>query len=337
MGSYLSGETTQWVPDSSILKLRIIEQSIQQEEFQHAKTLLDNYNPQFYVEKDFKSVYSAWVDYKLQSFWDTLGGYNLSYDTFWVDSENFIIDSTVTDSQSFIFRESSLQDSIVQLLEVIASKDGVKISPASYSARSILFAHRQLEFFDAPMPVYPSIQGVLLGSCVDSIALSYPVKLFNEFDSFTGIEGSFTDSGRFYLDGYRLNELDSNIQYYLKFNVTDTSYITSATASLLTLIYNTTHVYDCDNGIPNLKSVRFKNDNYMIQAQPNPSIDDLYLQYMPGLWKLQVTDNSGKVYYTLEGQNDVQLDMRHLLPGMYLVQVENSKTGKIQTLRIAKI
>ena len=60
MGSYLSGETTQWVPDSSILKLRIIEQSIQQEEFQHAKTLLDNYNPQFYVEKDFKSVYSAW-------------------------------------------------------------------------------------------------------------------------------------------------------------------------------------------------------------------------------------------------------------------------------------
>jgi hypothetical protein len=176
-----------------------------------------------------------------------------------------------------------------------------------------------------------------LGSCVDSIALSYPVKLFNEFDSFTGIEGSFTDSGRFYLDGYRLNELDSNIQYYLKFNVTDTSYITSATASLLTLIYNTTHVYDCDNGIPNLKSVRFKNDNYMIQAQPNPSSDALYLQYMPELWKLKVADNSGKVYYTLEGQNDVQLDMRHLLPGMYLVQVENIKTGKIQTLRIAKI
>jgi hypothetical protein len=243
----------------------------------------------------------------------------------------------VTDSQSFIFRESTLQDSIVQLLEVIASKDGVKISPASYPARSILFAHRQLEFFDAPLPVYPSIQGVLLGSCVDSIALSYPVKLFNEFDSFTGIEGSFTDSGRFYLDGYRLNELDSNIQYYLKFNVTDTSYITSATASLLTLIYNTTHVYDCDNGIPNLKSVRFKNDNYMIQAQPNPSSDALYLQYMPQAWRLQIMDNTCKVWYSLEGRSDTQVEIGSLQSGMYIIVVEDSNTGKTQTLRIAKI
>ena len=335
IGSYLAGETEQIIDDSSIVKLRQIEIKIEEQNYQAAKTLLNSYNPVFSVENDFKTVYALWVENKLQGHWDTTGLYNISIDTFWIDQENFILDSTVIDSQRIVFHESTLSDSAVQLLTVIAAKDGVTTSPAAYPARSILFAQRQLEFFDAPLPIYPSIQGIV--NCNDTLTTSYRVEVYNELDSFTGIIETTQTNGKFYIDGYRLNELDTNLQYYLKILISDTSYIASNIASINDLAYGTPHIYDCSNSSPYLTHAMYENDNLMIQAVPNPSSEALYLQYMPQAWHLQIMDNTGKVWYGSEGRSDTQLNIGSLKSGMYIIVVEDSHTGKTQSLRIAKI
>ncbi len=331
MHDYFDASSDQWIADSSLLKLVKIESLIQKLNYNAALPELNFYFPTNSIELDFKTVYQIWVLNRLQNINTIIGTNAKIVDTVWTDSINYYIDTFSSDSAIYSINCAALNDSLVQILSNIAGQDAILKNPAAYPARAILWADRQLQFYDAPLQFYPNVTGYVTGSCLGGIDSGLFVGLFNNQDVYTGIGTKTTDSGFFLLNGQELKALDTTANYYLSTLLSDSSWINSSMATWHQLAFQSFNRLECAiSSNPLLKNVTQTAQRIIVS--PNPSADGFQLANMPQNWRLLVTSMDGRV--VLEKFSAGNFSLNRLTTGIYMLTIEDLKNHAISHIKI---
>lgn len=329
---YLSGNTSQQLVEPQISGIISIENQIRDENYTAAKTALNAYSPSNYIEADYKTVYNTWVDYKLNTPTNTIGSNKFQYDTIYTDSINFYIDTLIADNQYTVKYMTDFPDSLVSVLEPIARQSASNTNPAAVPARAILWAMKQLQYFDTLTPIYPNITGYVNETCATGSCIN--VYLKDSAHQYTGIQTVTQDSGFFAISGSLLQSLDSNKLYYLAAQLPDSTWVNTGMAKYTDLAFSSYHVLDCNNY--QVQSLKTNNAAAIgkIIINPNPTQGYINLSNMPADWLLEITDISGKNILSKQGKDNTVISLHLYTKGLYFINITNTKTYQRETHKV---
>ena len=313
----------------SLAALVQIERTLQQQDFQSARSLLSAYHPSNTWEAEFKTVYRVWADLNLgrdTQFYRAPVCWQL--DTTWAGDGTYVVDSFLVDTSWFVVPPAALSDSAKGVLMPIARKSPLRQSPAAYAARVLLFALAEMQFTDSLPPFYPSISGWVDTLCLPPSA-GLKVEICTAAGAPTGIHAFTGADGWFRVDGARMRMLDSNTMYYLRIMGPDSVSYTTPADRWYHLAYAGPHLLGCGEGaapaaLAGTQSIWAER----LRIYPVPASQTLHVSGLPAAWQLRLQDLSGRTLLHYSGaEQQVQLPVQGYAPGMYLLEL-SSKTSQ---------
>lgn len=315
----IAHDTMKQSMNASIAALVEIEKKLQMHEYHQADSLLAYFVPSNNWEEEISQVYRIWTTLNLSM--DTVvHGYDqiVFTDTVWLSETTYDIDSFTINSAWKSVSRSHLSDSLKDILVTIATQSPLYESPASYSARVLLFALEEMDFQDSLPQFYPSISGWVDSSCNWS---NFPVRLdlFTSTGDTTGIFTYADEDGYFRFDGVEMQQLDTSAEYYAGGELDNDVLFISEVNTWKQLAFNGPMLFTCSSGSPN-KSRVHELTNGRLQIFPNPTNGLITVSGLDGNWTLQISDVTGKNVLNIQGHEaSTVCDLSGFKPGVYFI------------------
>lgn len=181
------------------------------------------------------------------------------------------------------------------------------------------------------------ITGRVTSNCFGGGVQGINVKLFDEYNVFTGLSTVTEAAGYFRFSGTELVNLDSTIRYYARVYLPSDSNHISMTARIRNLQFDSLLNIDCIFPGP-APLGNEKTEIVNITMHPNPVSEDLIISGLKVDRSVQISivdaagSINGKFNFESNDGNDVHLDISYLCSGFYFIIVESDSlnyTGKI--------
>ena len=293
------------------------------------ETSFFNLNPTDTIQAEIKKVFGFWLDYI--SHYDTFyrGDNKIKSLKIWDNDTTWHTVSGVVDTVAFNVKYRSQPDSVLLFLETISKYSPFHKRPASFFARNLMhFMGLKFGFTDSLYLDLVPITGRVTGNCFGGGVQGIVVKLFDEYNSNTGIYAVTETAGYFRFSGDELKDLDTNKRYYVRaYLSTDSNHI-SVTAKIANLQNDSLLNIDCVFPGPQPLGDLFYS-NSRIKCIPNPGDNILMILGLENnmVEKLQIYDALGSLVTCKISVHNIgsklQLDVTDLLDGVYYLRLES--------------
>lgn len=197
---YYAGRTSTFFNDYDINTVHLAERLISEEKYDSASVVLSGFTPVTSIAHDYKQIYSAWVNTRLNDVYE------------------------ITDTAVYLTDRSRMDSSYITILTQIAQKNILTESPYATTARMMLWMEFGIELEepeDQPVTL-PAIAGVVADYC-NLQANTWNLWLEKENIGPVGIQVQSDSSGNFWIGGYDVfTQLDTNVNVKYRLVATNT-------------------------------------------------------------------------------------------------------------------
>jgi hypothetical protein len=302
------------------------------------QSALNNLTPVNQMQLEIKYVFSNWYDYI--SNYDTIYSGNGKMRSFqvWDSDTTWHINNLISDTAVFFVNYKGLHDTVLSKLDTMSNYNPFHTKPASYFARNLLcYMVKKCNFNDSFYNDLVPITGRVTSNCFGGGVQGINVKLFDEYNVFTGLSTVTEAAGYFRFSGTELVNLDSTIRYYVRVYLPSDSNHISMTARIRNLQFDSLLNIDCIFPGP-APLGNEKTEIVNITMHPNPVSEDLIISGLKVDRSVQISivdaagSIKGKFNFESNDGNDVHLDISYLCSGFYFIIFESDSlnyTGKI--------
>ena len=294
------------------------------------QTSLNNLTPTDSLQGDVKFVFGNWVKYI--SHYDTtfIGVGKMKSFQIWDSDSSWHFNSLVYDTSSFNVNYSPLPDSIILRLKFMAKCSPFNRRPASYFARNLLaFMGVNNNYIDSFFIDVVPITGRVTANCFGGGTQGITVKLFDEYNNYTGVNTVSEAAGYFRFSGDEINNLDTSKKYYVRVYLPSDSNHISVTAKIANLQFDSLLNIDCI--FPGPQPLDVENISKLnIRIHPNPADEKIIISGFKGDLSLRIFlyDAAGSLKVFCEEENNakfgVHLDVSQLNSGLYQIRIEST-------------
>lgn len=306
------------------------------------QSALNNLTPVNQMQLEIKYVFSNWYDYISNYDTSYTGNGKMRSFQVWDSDTTWHINNIISDTAVFFVNYKGLHDTILSKLDTMSNFNPFHTKPASYFARNLLcFMGKKCNFIDSFYNDLVPITGRVTSNCFGGGVQGISVKLFDEYNVYTGVSTVTEAAGYFRFSGTELMSLDSANRYYVRVYLpTDSNHI-SMTAKIRNLQFDSLLNIDCVFPGPAPLGSE-KTEIVKITMHPNPVSEDLIISGLKVDRPVQISivDATGSTkrkfnFESNEGK-DVYLDLSCLCSGFYFVIIESDSFNYTEKIIIKR-
>lgn len=304
------------------------------------QSALNKLTPVYQMQQEIKYVFSNWYEYI--SNYDTIYTGNGKMRSFqiWDSDTTWHINNLISDTAVFFVNYKGLHDTILSKLDTMSNYNPFHTKPASYFARNLLcFMGKKCNFIDSFYNDLVPITGRVTSNCFGGGVQGINVKLFDEYNVYTGVSTVTEAAGYFRFSGTELMSLDSTNRYYVRVYLPSDSNHISMTARIRNLQFDSLLNIDCI--FPGPAPLGNEMSQFVkINIHPNPVSEDLVISGLKFDRPVQISivdaTGSTKKKFNFESNDgkDIYLDIFSLCSGFYFVIVESDSLNYIEKIII---
>ena len=306
------------------------------------QSALNNLTPVNQMQEEIKYVFSNWYEYISNYDTSYTGNGKMRSFQVWDSDTTWHINNLISDTAVFFVNYKGLHDTILSKLDTMSNYNPFHTKPASYFARNLLcFMGKKCNFIDSFYNDLVPITGRVTSNCFGGGVQGINVKLFDEYNVYTGVSTVTEAAGYFRFSGTELMSLDSTNRYYVRVYLPSDSNHISMTAKIRNLQFDSLLNIDCIFPGPaplgNEKTKIVK-----ITMHPNPVSEDLIISGLKVDRPVQISivDAAGSIKrkFNFESNDgkDVYLDLSCLCSGFYFIIVESDSLNYTEKIIIKR-
>ncbi len=306
------------------------------------QSALNNLTPVNQMQQEIKYVFSNWYEYISNYDTSYTGNGKMRSFQVWDSDTTWHINNLISDTAVFFVNYKGLHDTILSKLDTMSNYNPFHTKPASYFARNLLcFMGKKCNFIDSFYNDLVPITGRVTSNCFGGGVQGINVKLFDEYDVYTGVSTVTEAAGYFRFSGTELMSLDSTIRYYVRVYLPSDSNHISMNAKIRNLQFDSLLNIDCIFPGP-APLGNEKTEIVKITMHPNPVSEDLIISGLKVDRPVQISivdaTGSTKRKFNFESNDgkDVYLDLSCLCSGFYFIIVESDNLNYTEKIIIKR-